>query len=137
MQQMQIFRIFKIAINDRNDMIEKIKNNWLIILINLLILSLYIVTIGFTHLILIVEAAFLLGFYFKILRNSTSSTVTTKEGMLLVKGVFHNLRMEQKLVSEVKFKRNLLANIFDWDLMIIKTQLTSVHIYVRRSYKTS
>lgn len=118
-------------------MIKNMKNNWLIIVINLLILSLYVVTIGFTPLVLIVEAVFMLGFYFKILKASSSSNVTANEGMLLVKGVFQTFTIEQKLVSEVTFKRNLLANIFDWDLMIIKTQLTSKSIYVRRSYKLS
>ncbi len=116
-------------------MIEKIKNTWLIILINVLIVSLYIGVIGFTPVILVVEAVFLIGFYFKILRGPRNKSVTTKDGMLIVKGVFHNFEIEQEKIADVKYKRNLLANIFDWDVMIIKTHLTNTRIYVRRSYQ--
>lgn len=118
-------------------MIEKIKNNWLVILINLLIAFMYIYFIGFNPVVLIVETVFLIGFYFKILKGSSNKSITTKDGMLIVNGVFHNLEIEQEKVFELKFRRNLLANIFDWDLIIIKTEHTSTGIYVRRGYKIS
>jgi uncharacterized protein YhhL (DUF1145 family) len=116
-------------------MVEKIKNNWLVILINLVIAFMYIYFIGFNPVVLIVETVFLIGFYFKILKGASSTSVTTKDGKLIVNGVFHNLEIEQEKVADLKFKRNLLANIFDWDLMIIKTQHSSTRIYVRRGYK--
>ena len=113
---------------------EKLKKNWLILLINIVILSLYVIKIGFTLTLIAFELIFIILFYLKIIKQSSSqSSVTAKDGKLIVNGVFHRFEVEQHSICGVRYKRDLLAKVFDWDLMIIETSLRKTHIYIRRN----
>ena len=82
------------------------------------------------------EGVFLIMYYLKVLRSMPAKEyVSIQDGILKVNGVFHDFTIQQATVSDVQYRRDLFAKIFDLDLMVIKTPAKRTTIYIRRAYQ--
>ena len=103
-----------------------------IILLNIIVAVAFLIITKKVYQTLFFEFVFFLSFYLKNIHRQVPSVISEDED-IVINGVFRVLRTSKSEFVSLQYKKDMLAKVMDWDLLIVNMSSKNVAIYVRHS----
>lgn len=103
-----------------------------VIVLNIILAVTYLVLTRKIHQVLFFELIFFVSFYLKTIKDYPKPVVADGDEVI-IRGVFRVFRTNKSNIASIQYKKDMLAKIMDWDLLVVNMGSKITTIYVPQS----